>query len=169
LKAFNPYYNYYYTLQSSNGLNYTVVFTDGVNVITPKPNMTVTSYSDGSAIYTDSQGNKAFYPANFLYPTSNSTVTTFMPLNGFSNVFSSYNSYSGMNMPSLLKSQNVTETFSTVSGCQKIDLKYTDFRAAPSSYLICSNGTYRNTPSVWTNFTYFDYSSQSSYPILADQ
>jgi hypothetical protein len=48
LRSFNPYYNYYYTIRSNNGLNYTVIFTDGNNVIIPKPNLTVTKYPDGS-------------------------------------------------------------------------------------------------------------------------
>jgi len=86
-------------LRSTNGLNYNVVFTDGVNVITPKPNLTVTSYFDGSALYTDSQGNRAFYPSDFVYPTSNFSNDSTFILNGFYNNFTRYDSGKAINVP----------------------------------------------------------------------
>jgi len=89
-----------------------VVFTDGVNVITPKPNLTVTSYFDGSALYTDSQGNRAFYPSDFVYPTSSnfsndtsstqqatSPMSSTFILNGFYNKFTWYDSGVALNLP----------------------------------------------------------------------
>ena len=76
LKSMNPFYNFYYTLSSKDGLSYSVVFTDGNTVITPKPNMTSTTYADGSLLYTDQWGNRALYPANLLYPAGDFDADT---------------------------------------------------------------------------------------------
>ena len=82
-----------------------------------------------------------------------------MLISGLQNLFQQYNSLNGTNLTQMLRFQGVSQTFTTVSGCLKVNMTYLDGRAGNSAYQFCPNGSITTWPSQWTNFTYFDYTS----------